>query len=88
MFQAAFIGNTRSGISMTVNVDMSFGLFEETKQVLCMSAIVHSITKNTGKKNSKSRSSFTVWSVTNRKSIPKSKYKQSMYLYLYYFISF
>lgn len=88
MFQSALTGNAKTGISMTVNVDMSPGLFEETKQVLFMSAIVRSITKNKTKINAKSRPSFVVWVAKNRKSLSQSKLKQSKYIYIISYLLF
>lgn len=67
MFQTALTGNNRTGISMAVNVDMSPNLFEETKQVLFMSAIVRSITKIKSKTTNKPRPSFAIWAANNCK---------------------
>lgn len=78
MFQTALTGNTRTGISMVVNVDMSPNLLEETKQVLFMSAIVRLITKV--KTNSKPRPSFAIWAANNRKSITLVKSKQGNFV--------
>lgn len=71
MFQTALTDNTKTGISMVVNVDMSPSLFEETKQVLSMSAIVYSITKT--KVTPKPRPSFAIWAENNRKSKVQAK---------------
>lgn len=77
MFQTALTGNNRTGISMAVNVDMSPNLFEETKQVLFMSAIVRAITKTKSKNISKPRPSFAVWAANNRKSLKQATFRQS-----------
>jgi len=82
MFQTALTGNNRTGISMAVNVDMSPNLFEETKQVLFMSAIVRAITKTKSKPISKPRPSFAVWVANNRKSLKQAASKQSMYIFV------
>lgn len=79
MFQNALTGNNRTGISMAVNVDISPSLFEETKQVLYVSAIVRSIHKS--KVKSKPRPSFALWAANNRKSITNAKSKQSIYYF-------
>jgi len=76
MFQTALTGYTKTGISMVVNVDMSPSLFEETKQVLFMSAIVRAITKIKSRVTSKPRPSFAVWAANNRKSITENKSQQ------------
>lgn len=81
MFQTALTGNNRTGISMAVNVDMSPNLFEETKQVLFMSAIVRAITKTKSKPISKPRPSFAVWAENNRKSTRQATSKQSIYIF-------
>lgn len=80
MFQTALTGNNRVGISMAVNVDMSPSLFEETKQVLFMSAIVRAINKT--KQKSKPRPSFALWA-----NNCKAKTKQGMFLNFSYFAS-
>ncbi|VVC45164.1 Hypothetical protein CINCED_3A025906 [Cinara cedri] len=77
MFQTALTGINRTGISMSVNVDMSPSLFEETKQVLFMSAIVRSIAKSKPKNNSKPRPSFVVWAANNGKNSTQAKFKQN-----------
>ncbi|XP_026823072.1 kinesin-like protein KIF20A [Rhopalosiphum maidis] len=77
MFQTALTGNTRTGISMAVNVDMSPSLLEETKQVLFMSAIVRAINKTKSKPISKPRPSFAIWAANNRKSLKQATSKQS-----------
>lgn len=82
MFQTALTGNNRTGISMAVNVDMSPNLFEETKQVLFMSAIVRAITKTKSKPTSKPRPSFAVWVANNRKSLKQAASKQSMCIFV------
>ncbi|XP_050424822.1 kinesin-like protein KIF20A [Adelges cooleyi] len=71
MFQTALTGTNKTGISMTVNVDTSPSLLEETKQVLTMSAIVRSIAKT--KPKVKPRPSFAVWVTNNRKSLTSAK---------------
>lgn len=73
MFQNALTGNNRTGISMAVNVDVSPNLFEETKQVLYVSAIIRAINKNKAKP--KPRPSFALWVANNRKSLT---HKQSI----------
>lgn len=78
MFQTALTGNNQTGVSMTVNVDMSPVLFEETKQVLFMSAIMRSITKSKTK-NSKPRPSFVVWAANNCKSLSQVNSKQGIF---------
>lgn len=83
MFQTALTGNNRTHrISMVVNVDMSPGLFEETKQVLFMSSIVRSI-KSKPKLNSRPRPSFVVWAENNCKNLTQAKRRQSMFFYIY-----
>lgn len=77
IFQTALTGCNRTGISMAVNVDTSPSLFEETKQVLYMSAIVRSITKNKTKTISKPRPSFVIWTANNYIDIDKTKSKLS-----------
>lgn len=81
MFQTALTGNTKYGISMAVNVDMSPSLFEETKQVLFMSAIVRAITKVKSKTESKPKPSFAIWAANNRKSIIQTNFKRGIYIF-------
>ncbi|VVC24369.1 Kinesin motor domain, conserved site,P-loop containing nucleoside triphosphate hydrolase,Kinesin motor [Cinara cedri] len=78
MFQTALIGSNQTCISMAVNVDISPGLFEETKQVLFMFAIVRSIITLKSKNNSKSESSFVVLAANNDKNLTQAKFKQSI----------
>ncbi|XP_050548988.1 kinesin-like protein KIF20A isoform X3 [Daktulosphaira vitifoliae] len=68
MFQTALMGTNNTGISMAVNVDTSPNLYEETKQVLFMSAIVRAIAKT---KTKKPRPSFAVWVTNNHKNNAK-----------------
>lgn len=79
MFQTALTGNNRTGISMAVNVDMSPSLFEESKQVLFMSAIVRAINKTKSKPISKPRPSFAIWAANNQKSLKQDTTRQSIY---------
>lgn len=84
MFQTALTGNTKTGISMTVNVDISPNLFEETKQVLFMSAVVRAINKVKSKTISKPRPSFAIWAANNCKNVAQTNSKQGIYnLYIY-----
>lgn len=78
MFQTVLTGSSSTGISMAVNVDLSPSLFEETKQVLFMSAIVRSIKKAKSKPISKPRPSFAIWAANNSKNITQVKPKESM----------
>lgn len=80
MFQTALTGNTNTGISMVVNVDKSPNLFEETKHVLFMSAIVRAITKVKSRTVSKPRPSFAIWAANNRKSITRNESQQGIYI--------
>lgn len=84
MFQTALTGYTKTGISMAVNVDMSPNLFEETKQVLFMSAVVRAINKINSKTISKPRPSFAIWAANNCKSIAQTNSKQGIYKFFFF----
>lgn len=78
MYKTILISNTETGISMTINVNMSPNVFKETMCILLMSAITKKII-------SKPRTSLAIDAANNSKNKIQDKSKEGNFIMIYGF---